>query len=113
MLSTIIVGISIVVGINMFGQGAIQANRDAVIQDLVTIGSRAQEWYRKPELLGGGGRDFDNLNDVTQLGFPDSTANGTFTISGSGQSATVSGTDVETGVTLTVTVFPDSVGNPQ
>ncbi|MCH7677569.1 hypothetical protein IH879_21845, partial [candidate division KSB1 bacterium] len=47
-LSAIIVGVSIVIGINMFTSSAVQANQDAVLQDCMMIAARAQEWYRKP-----------------------------------------------------------------
>jgi hypothetical protein len=117
-LSIIITGIAIVVGINMFGSSAYQANQEAVLQDVVTIASRAQEWYRKPGILGGGDRTFTGVN-LTALGFPDSTANGRFQLQniGAGQ-FDVLGTGQEDGdgdgtaLTVTVTVFPDSVGNP-
>ena len=66
-LSTIIVGISVVVGMNLFVEGPAQANQDAVIQDIVTIGARAQEWYRKPTELGGGGGSFAGLNGAGGL----------------------------------------------
>ncbi len=117
-LSIIITGIAIVVGINMFGTSAYQANREAALQDAVTIASRAQDWYRKPGVLGGGDRTFNGLNVLNVLGMPDSTANGTYAIAGAGQSATVTAVGQEdsdgdgTPLTFTMTVHPDSVGNP-
>lgn len=60
-LVTIIVGIATVVAINTFGSAADSANLDAVRQDLATIASSAQGYYMKPEMLGGGGREFDGL----------------------------------------------------
>jgi hypothetical protein len=116
-LSIIITGIAIVVGINMFGTSAAQANREAVLQDAVTIASRAQEWYRKPAVLGGGDRSFTNVNLVA-LGMPATTANGTFAIVGNDSAATVTGTGVEDGdgdgqpLSFTIAVFPDSVIAP-
>ena len=68
-LGAIIVGLSIVVGINLFSQGALKANEDAVRQDILTMMSRAEEFYRKPEMLGGGGKDFSNLDGFTDLGY--------------------------------------------
>ena len=61
-LSTIIVGLAIVMGINMFGENAAQSNLDAVTNDVLTIASRAQGWYRKPAQMGGGGRSFSGLS---------------------------------------------------
>ena len=120
-LSAIIVGISIVVGINMFSSSAFQANRENVIQEAVNVGAKAQEWYRKPVVLGGGGRAFDGLTsvDLSVLGVPDTTANGFYDISdATGDTLTITATGVEvdptTGVPLTFTigVGPDNVGTP-
>jgi len=117
-LTAVIVGIAVTVGINMFGEGAYQANRDAVLTDAATIASRAQGWYRKPGVLGGGDRSFDGLSDLSTIGFPDTTANGNFAISGSGQSATITAEGTEDSdnngspLKFTMTVHPDSVGTP-
>ena len=68
-LGAIIVGLSIVVGINLFSQGALKANEDAVRQDILSMMSRAEEFYRKPEMLGGGGKDFTKMDSFTDLGY--------------------------------------------
>jgi len=57
-LGVIVVGIAVVVGITMFQDNAISANRDAVTNDLVNLGARAQQFYRRPCALGGGQGDF-------------------------------------------------------
>lgn len=59
-LGVIIVGIAVVVGINVFTASSLQANNNAVIADLQTIGSMAQQYYRKPTAMGGGGNSFSN-----------------------------------------------------
>jgi Tfp pilus assembly protein PilE len=46
-LGAIIVGLAIVVGINLFGQGALKANEDSVRQDILSMMSRVEEYYRK------------------------------------------------------------------
>ncbi len=61
-LGVIIVGIAVVVGINVFTASASQSNRDAVIADLTNIASMAQQHFRKPAALGGGGGAFDASN---------------------------------------------------
>jgi hypothetical protein len=60
-LGVIVVGIAVVVGITMFQDNAISANRDAVTNDLVNLGARAQQYYRRPVALGGGGNNFSGL----------------------------------------------------
>jgi hypothetical protein len=116
-LAAVIVGIAITVGINMFSQNSVQANQEAVTQDVLTIASRAQAWYRKPVALGGGGRDFSGLNGKLQLiNFSASNANGAYTFTGGNATGgTVTGVGVEngdgTGANLTVvaTITADSV----
>ncbi len=68
-LGAIIVGLAIVVGINLFGQGALKANEDSVRQDILSMMSRVEEYYRKPAMLGGGGKSFAGLTSFTQLGY--------------------------------------------
>lgn len=64
-LGAIIVGLAIVVGINLFGQGAVKANEDACRQDILTMMARVEEYYRKPVMLGGAGKASDSLASLT------------------------------------------------
>ena len=65
-LVTIIVGIATVVAINTFGAAADQANLDAVTNDVATLASAAQGFYMRPDMLGGGSRNFNSggFNDA-------------------------------------------------
>ena len=58
-LGVIIVGIAVVVGINVFTSSAQSSNRDLVISQLTNLAAKAQQYYRKPTALGGGGNDFN------------------------------------------------------
>jgi len=108
-LSTIIVGVSIVVGINMFGQGALQANNDAIVQDVLTIASRGQQWFRKPTTMGGGGRSYATIS-MANIGVSPTNENGAVTITSPNDSSfTINATGTEGG-NATVIVFADSVG---
>jgi Tfp pilus assembly protein PilE len=60
-LGVIIVGIAIAVGVTMFQSSAVDANRQAVISDLVNFAAKAQRFYRTPTELGGGSQNFDNF----------------------------------------------------
>jgi len=119
-LGVIVVGIAVVVGITMFQDNAVSANRDAVTNDLVNLGARAQQFYRRPISLGGGQNSFDLLGtDMSKLvnGATGSTwtnPNGTYTlVSGSGNTAVISGEGTEkvagSAVKVTCTVTPDSL----
>ena len=57
-LGVIIVGIAIAVGISMFKSNAMSSNRDQVINDLNNLAAKAQQFYRKPTAMAGGGQTF-------------------------------------------------------
>ena len=80
-LGTIIVGVAVVVGINMFTTGAVNAERDALLQDVNNIASSAASYWRKPAALAGGARSFASATDVTVFGADSSNANGSFVMS--------------------------------
>ena len=95
-LGVIIVGIAVVVGINLFNANAEEAAKDGVVSDCTNLGAMAQQHYKKPGSMGGGGNTFDGSapNSVawdvpTQLA---TTANGTYTAAVQPQSATITGT---------------------
>ena len=85
-LGVIVVGIAVAVGITMFTDNAVSANRDAVTNDLVNLASRAQQYYRRPAGLGGGQGAFDNskgglgLTVIAQLTSKPSNSNGDYTL---------------------------------
>ena len=93
-LGVIIVGIAIVVGINLFQSSAIDANRNAIIQDLNTITAKAKEYYKKPASLGGGANSFLGFTMPTGLA---SNANGTFTLTATAANVVIVGVGTETG----------------
>jgi Tfp pilus assembly protein PilE len=118
-LGVIVVGIAVAVGITMFQDNAVSANRDAVTNDLVNLASRAQQFYRRPTALGGGGNNFTGLSaDATglaKLTSKSSNANGTYSIitAGNSTSVTLKGLGVEKGtngtaIDVRMTVFSDS-----
>jgi len=85
-LGVIVVGIAVAVGITMFQDNAVSANRDAVTNDLVNLAARAQQHYRRPAALGGGQGAFDNslggvgISVITQLTSKPTNANGTYSL---------------------------------
>jgi hypothetical protein len=92
-LGVIVVGIAVVVGINLFTANAVSANRDGVVADLTNLGAMAQQYYRKPAAMGGGGYTFTNWSIVgTKL---DTTPNGVYVPTVAAQSVTIVGTGNE------------------
>ena len=113
-LGVIVVGIAVAVGITMFQDNAVSANRDAVTNDLVNLASRAQQYYRRPTALGGGGNQFTGVT-LAKLTSKGSNANGTYTCGTPTTSSVVlTGIGVEKGndnsakINMTMTVFADS-----
>ncbi|MBI1937480.1 MAG: hypothetical protein HYS25_05095 [Ignavibacteriales bacterium] len=111
-LGVIIVGIAVVVGINVFTASSSQANRDAIIADCTNLASLAQQFYRKPTALGGGGNTFTGWTVPAAL---DTTGNGVYTAVVAAQSVTLTGTGNEKGnngttnVQATMVVGPNSI----
>ncbi|MCB5231255.1 MAG: hypothetical protein WCX83_03125 [Candidatus Cloacimonas sp.] len=66
-LSVILVGISIAVGITMFKSYSLTSNQDAIILDIITIGSLAYQHRLKPDMLGGGNGSFKGFNPPTEI----------------------------------------------
>jgi hypothetical protein len=118
-LGVMLVGIAVSVGITMFADAAINANRDGLSIDLLNLASRAQQFYRRPTLMGGGGNSFSRLSTsaITLLTNKPVNANGSYAIetggTGSGASAVVVikgiGTELYNGspVAMRVFVYPD------
>ena len=113
-LGTILVGVAGVVGINMFTTGAINAERDALLQDVNNIASTAAAYWRKPAALGGGARDFSGITTVVVFGADSSNANGSFVLSAAGvTSFTITATGANEGVIIVATVTQNGVqGTP-
>jgi hypothetical protein len=112
-LGVIVVGIAVVVGINLFNANATAANRDGVISDLNNLSAMAQQFYKKPTSMGGGGNTFTNWSIPTGL---DSTANGQYVETPSATNVSIVGTGYETGdngsspVQATATVTSNTIG---
>lgn len=82
-LSVILVGVSVAVGIDQFSENALTSNRDAVASDCQRIISQSMQWYRKPSSLGGGGKDFTASGGLTfsKIGADSTNENGGYSLS--------------------------------
>ena len=60
-LGVIVVGLTLAVGMSLAASSSVQANRDAVISDLITLSSLARTHFLRPSFLGGGGNSFEDF----------------------------------------------------
>ena len=67
-LGVIIVGIAVVVGINLFNANAEESAKDTLVSEGTNLGALAQQFYKKPVALGGGGNSFGTNNNSRILG---------------------------------------------
>ncbi len=110
-LGVIIVGIAVVVGINVFTASSAQANSDAVISDMTNLASMAQQYYRKPAALGGGGNTFTGWTIPGNLS---TTANGSYSATVAAQQVTLTGQGTELNssgdsISVTMVVGPNNI----
>ena len=112
LLSTVVVGIALVMGITMYNENARAASQSDVSDALMTIAARAQGWYRRPEQIGGGARSFAAI-DWAKINFDSATTSGTFQISNRQQeSFQVTGISKEdTSWSLAIVVYADSISS--
>ena len=100
-LSVIIVGAAVAVGIQMFDTQANNQTRNALVSDISQMGIQAQAWYRTPGIMGGPGRNEDGsirfvvtdlptlvkfINNAWEGAGPHYTPNGNFTFAHSSSS---------------------------
>jgi hypothetical protein len=111
-VGVIIVALMVAVSIAMFNDQAAASNRDAISNDLVNYADKAQEYYRRPTMLGGGGSSFVGF----VLGGAMKNADGVFQVNTiTSASIDIQGTGIELGfdainpVKLVVKVTPDSM----
>ena len=57
-LGVIIVGVAVVVGINLFNANAETSTQDSIVSQGTNLGAMAQQYYKKPTSMGGGGNSF-------------------------------------------------------
>jgi len=107
-LATIMVGVGVLLGVDMFQENAAQANLDSVTQDCLTFVAKAQAWYRYPMVVGGGGQDYTNFSwgdiNLSPDAGPYVNENGSYVISGNAVSSFI--------ITGTSKADPNGNGTP-
>lgn len=117
-LGVIIVGAAVIVGMNLFHANAVEANRNGLTNDLLTIANLSQAYYKKPSNLGGGKNSFEGFDIPARYR---QNENGTYStlyarsdqalFQGVGKETTELGLGCGVGVYIThrILVYPDSV----
>lgn len=108
-LVTILVGIATVVAINTMQESRANANYDAVRQEILDASVRAQGYYMKNEMMGGGARSFQNITmEIIEL--ESDNEHGTFSITDSGtDSFTITAIPAAGGDNIVGVVYADSI----
>lgn len=112
-LGIIVISLAIAMGLVFFTDQASAANRDALTTDLSGLATRVQQYYRRPQVQGGGGRSFEGIT-MEYLTSRGTNINGSYTITSvssnklqiqaSGRELSPDGSPLS----VTMTVFPDS-----
>lgn len=109
LLIVIIVGIATAVAVNTMQSAKKSSDVSAMRQDIMMVISDARIYYQKPDVMGGGGNSFDGISEEHILSIDPENENGTYAISGSGNSVTVEGTSEEVAISATATMTTDGM----
>ena len=122
-LGVIIVGIAVVVGINLFNANAEESAKDTLVSEGTNLGAMAQQYFKKPVALGGGGNSFVGFGVAPSGGNPGqvlptnltNTPAGDWTISTTGTATTIGLTGVPKLIDynwrIVVTVTPTTINS--
>ena len=75
-LSVIVVGAAVAVGIQMFDTQADNQTRNALVVESMQMAVQAQAWYRTPSMMGGGGYKVTNIDIDRIATYINNNANG-------------------------------------
>lgn len=109
-LVTIIIGVASVVAIDTMQTSRTESNVSAMRQDMLMILNDAHIYYQKPKMMSGGGKSFDNISKDQILSVDPNNENGSYTISGSGNTVTVTSSSAVSEFSLTAEATINSNG---
>lgn len=78
-LGVIIVGIAVVVGINLVNTAAEESAKDTLVSEGTNLGALAQQYFKKPTAMAGGGSSFEGFSIPPKL---DTTVSAVWQIDG-------------------------------
>jgi hypothetical protein len=88
-LGVIIVGIAIAVGLSLFSANSIQANKDAMINDVNNMAANAYQYRIRTTSMGGGNNSYVGYTIPSKLS---SNSNATYVATGTATTCTFVGT---------------------
>ena len=92
-LGVIIVGIAIAVGLSLFSAQSVQANKDAITNDLNNLAANAYQYRIRPSSMGGGSNSYAGYTIPTKLR---TNENASYSIvSNSGNGIVLMGTSIQ------------------
>jgi len=106
-LGVIIVGIAIAVGLSLFSAQSVQANKDAITNDLNNLAANAYQYRIRPSSMGGGNNSYVGYTIPSKL---QTNENGTYSISTAGSATGISfmGTSIQNSTnTVSVSIGTD------
>lgn len=92
LLGIVVVGVAIAVAINLFRGNAIDRKREILINESHNLGSIAIAYYKKPKMMGGGGKTFTGWTIPSSML---ATVNGSYTANVSSDNIVITGTGTE------------------
>ena len=106
-LGVIIVGIAIAVGLSLFSAQSIQANKDAMINDINNISAHAYQFKIRPSSMGGGNGAYTGYSIPVKMA---TNENGTYAVNSPGANSVTIVATSRQNTTNTITVVVDSDG---
>ena len=109
-LGMMLVGVAIYVGVSMFSANTVEATRNAIILDLGNFAARANAYYWKLAVQGGGGKSFTGITmsqiypmneNVNARYFIENVENDQCTITGVGKVVTTNGDSIRVRIRVT------------
>jgi len=92
LLGIVIVGVAIAIAISLFRGNAIDRKREILVGESHNIGSMAISYYKKPRMMGGGGKTFTGWQIPHQMV---TTVNGSYLAQVSANNVIIVGTGTE------------------
>lgn len=109
-LSVILVGVAVAIGISMFRDNAINANRDAIYSDLSNFAANAYKYKMSSANMGGGGGAYTGMTDTHMGTLSNENAGYAYTVDNANQ-VTITGTGVQGATPWIIQCVVDGAGN--